>query len=294
MPTVEFLTEKLKEIKEAVSFEFKDEDVDRIVEEKNRFRAHPTNYAMRKTILMKERDAAQLRGEDEVARDLNTQIQELEERANELDKRRSSSISLISYINNRNRRRNVEEAEKAIMEEARANRGLKIEDPFTRRSTKPRMSFKPTDKEEEGMAPPPLPPPSSGKKKDEEKKNGAGSMTENNLYSLHDFEIELDVPLPGRWIIVKRPNTIYKIAFYRCSLDQCECGTEARGGTSRIWPSTIVEPGGLQEEAGPNLKAVVNCVREILIYVLINKNIISIKFDFMETVMTGGRRFDRS
>ena len=192
------MEEKVKQIKEAVSFEFDDADVAKILEEKNRFRAHPTNYAMRKTMLMKERDAAQLRGEDEVAHELNVQIQELEERANELDKRRSSSISSISYINNRNRKRNVEEAEKAILEEERANRGLKIEDPFTRRTTKPRMSFKPSDREEEPMQPPPLPPPSSGRnKKPEEKKNGAGAV-ENNLYLLHDFDIELDVPLPSK------------------------------------------------------------------------------------------------
>lgn len=207
LPTVEFLEDKLKAIKGAVSFEFDEEDVTRMIAEKDRFRAHPTNYAMRKTMLMKERDAAQLRGEDEVARDLNVQIQELEERANELDKRRSSSISLISYINNRNRRRNVEEAEKAILEEERANRGLKIEDPFTRRTTKPRMSFKPSaGDDEEPMQPPPLPLPSSGRKKvgEEEKKNGVGA--ENNLYSLHDFEIELDVPLPTTAVnVVPKP-----------------------------------------------------------------------------------------
>lgn len=34
---------------------FKDEDIDRIIEEKNRFRAHPTNYAMKKTQLLKVR-----------------------------------------------------------------------------------------------------------------------------------------------------------------------------------------------------------------------------------------------
>lgn len=32
---------------------FQEEDVDRIIEEKNRFRAHPTNYAMKKTQLLK-------------------------------------------------------------------------------------------------------------------------------------------------------------------------------------------------------------------------------------------------
>lgn len=43
------------------------------------------------------------------------QLSELEERANHLDKMRTSTISSISYINNRNRKRNVEEAEKAIL-----------------------------------------------------------------------------------------------------------------------------------------------------------------------------------
>lgn len=195
MPCVDMIDKKAREIKEAIQYEFKDADIDKIIEEKNRFRAHPTNYAMKKTLLMKERDAAQLRGEDELARDLNTQIQELEERASHLDKRRSSSISLISYINDRNRKRNVEDAEKAIMEEIRATRGIKIEDPFTRRQTQPRMSFKANEKREEPEAiQMPAPPPPGQKKKPDEKR--ASSSADNNLYSLHDFEIDLDVPLP--------------------------------------------------------------------------------------------------
>lgn len=42
-------------------------------------------------------------------------MSELEDRANHLDKMRTSTISSISYINDRNRKRNVEEAEKAIL-----------------------------------------------------------------------------------------------------------------------------------------------------------------------------------
>lgn len=72
---------------------------------------------MKKTQLMKERDSAMARGDEELAREIAQQIQELEERASELDKMRTSTISSISYINDRNRKRNVEEAEKAIMEE---------------------------------------------------------------------------------------------------------------------------------------------------------------------------------
>lgn len=84
-------------------------------------------------------------GDDEKAAEIKQKLHELEERAEELDKLRTSTISSISYINDRNRKKNVEEAEKAIMEELRANKGKKIDDPFTRRSTKPRMVFKAQD-----------------------------------------------------------------------------------------------------------------------------------------------------
>lgn len=121
-------------------------------------------------------------------------MQELEERANELDKRRTSSIQLISYINNRNRKKNVEEAEKAIIEEAKANKGLKFSDPFTRRSTKPKMAFKalPESHEEDLMM---APEPPKVTKSQKERRNEEHSSADN-LYSLHDFEIDLDVPLP--------------------------------------------------------------------------------------------------
>lgn len=75
---------------------------------------------------MKDRDSALSRGDEEVARDLSSKLAQLEERASELDKVRTSTISSISYINDRNRKRNVEEAEKAIMAEVRANKGKKV------------------------------------------------------------------------------------------------------------------------------------------------------------------------
>jgi len=120
------------------------------------------------------------------------QIQDLEDRANELDKRRTSSISLISYINNRNRKKNVEEAEKAIIEEARANKGMKFSDPFTRRSTKPIMAFKAHHEPTEDYPIAPEPPKLHKKKENKAEEH----VSADNLYSLHDFEIELDVPMP--------------------------------------------------------------------------------------------------
>lgn len=55
------------------------------------------------------------RGKVEEVSKIEQQLSELEERANHLDKMRTSTISSISYINDRNRKRNVEQAEKAIL-----------------------------------------------------------------------------------------------------------------------------------------------------------------------------------
>ncbi|KAG8272089.1 RNA polymerase-associated protein rtf1 [Homalodisca vitripennis] len=142
IPTVQDLDNKLRDIKEAMIYEFKEEDIEKIVKEKERFKQNPYNYAMKKTQLMKDRDMAQAKGDEVEAARIIQKLQELEERAVELDKMRTSTISSISYINDRNRKKNVEEAEKAIMEEVKANKGKKVDDPFTRRSTKPTMVFK--------------------------------------------------------------------------------------------------------------------------------------------------------
>lgn len=213
-PQLEFVERKVAEIKEAIVYEFKDEDVHRIIEEKNRFRKYPTNYAMKKTTLMKERDAALLRGEDDLAADINVQIEELDDRANELDKRRSSTISLISYINDRNRKRNVQAAEMAIMEEVRASKGVRTEDPFTRRSTKPTMTFKAKDPAQEiAAAALEAANKAAAVAASETGRNGkkeaskALPAVENNLYSLHDFEIDLEVVVPVNPVTQPKPVT---------------------------------------------------------------------------------------
>ncbi|XP_062705150.1 RNA polymerase-associated protein Rtf1-like [Aedes albopictus] len=195
LPRVDTVEKKQRAINEAMQYEFNDADIDKIIKEKNKFRANPTNYAMKKMQLMMERDAAQLSGENNLARELNTQIRELEERANNLDRKRSS---VISYINNRQRKCNVKDTEKANKEKIWATQGMHIEDPFTRRPTRPRMLFKPSHKENEvptvyTQAPPPPPPPRRMKRPDEKK---PASNVNDSLYFLHDFDINLDVPLP--------------------------------------------------------------------------------------------------
>lgn len=150
---------------------------------------------------MKERDSALARGHEELAREINQQIQELEERASELDKMRTSTISSISYINDRNRKRNVEEAEKAIMEEVRANKGKKVDDPFTRRSTKPRMNFKAAPIEEKAEGTREEETIEVPVEKEEPKTlHAPAQVTQDDLFSAHDFDItiDLEVPLPSK------------------------------------------------------------------------------------------------
>jgi len=131
-------------------------------------------------------------------------------RASELDKRRTATISSISYINDRNRKRNVEEAEKAIMEEVRANKGKKVDDPFTRRSTKPRMNFKAGEKEALAAAEQQADALRRAEddkqqevaQKSKKQDTKAPQVSQEDLFSAHDFDIKIDleVPLPCKCI----------------------------------------------------------------------------------------------
>ncbi|KMQ96963.1 rna polymerase-associated protein rtf1 [Lasius niger] len=212
VPTFDEVEQKLKDINEALLYEYKEEDIEKIVREKERFKQTPYNYAMKKAQLMRERDAANCRGDDETASRLNQELSELEERASELDKMRTATISSISYINDRNRKKNVEEAEKAIMEELKANKGKKVDDPFTRRSTKPRMVYKPED-ESDVVSTVPINDKSSphlavdSVSSANDKENGPESkkkQSTEDLFNAHDFDItiDLEVPIPNNPVSV--------------------------------------------------------------------------------------------
>jgi RNA polymerase-associated protein RTF1 len=62
---------------------------------------------------------AQDDGNVELKMKLENQLEELEERAEELDKKRTSSISTIGLVNDRNRKNNIKRAEISIIREAR-------------------------------------------------------------------------------------------------------------------------------------------------------------------------------
>ncbi len=211
LPSVEDMDNKVKDIKEAMTYEFKEEDIEKMVKEKERFKTTPYNFAMKKTQLMKERDMAQAMGDVVRVSELQDELNQLEERATTLDRRRTSTISSISYINDRNRKKNVEEAEKAILAEVKATKGQRADDPFTRRRTKPSMVIKskrPGDKEEVAPKPPPsaakpvvpatpAPVEKADKENDTQVKKSNPQKQGEDLYAAHDFDIKIDFDVPS-------------------------------------------------------------------------------------------------
>merc|ERR1719192_1672585 len=138
LPTTKEMDMREKQIAEAMVRKLGDKDINHIIKEKERFMVNPRNYAMYKSRLIKDRDNAMQMGDEALTEELNQKLAAIEERAEELDKARSSKISSIALINEQNRKKNIERAEKGIREEmARKKREGEVNDPFTRRKTAP-------------------------------------------------------------------------------------------------------------------------------------------------------------
>lgn len=95
------------------------------------------------------------------------------------------------------------------MEEVRANKGKKVDDPFTRRSTKPRMNFKAGEKE--ALAAAEKQADALRRAEDDKQQEVAQQLkkqdtkapqvSQEDLFSAHDFDIKIDleVPLPCKF-----------------------------------------------------------------------------------------------
>uniref|UniRef100_A0A9J7ZZR7 RNA polymerase-associated protein RTF1 homolog n=1 Tax=Cyprinus carpio carpio TaxID=630221 RepID=A0A9J7ZZR7_CYPCA len=206
-PTLDEISKKEQSIKEAVNYKFNDKDIEDIVKEKDRFRKAPPNYAMKKTQLLKEKAMAEESGDGEKAKVLQDQLNELEERAEALDRQRTKNISAISYINQRNRSWNIVESEKALVAEGQNSKNQQM-DPFTRRQCKPTMvsnardpsvhaailahlnqkygSGSGQDSSQLGQA--------SQKDKDVTKQS---SDLSEDLFKVHDFDVKIDLQVPN-------------------------------------------------------------------------------------------------
>ncbi|XP_070836138.1 RNA polymerase-associated protein RTF1 homolog [Chaetodon trifascialis] len=212
VPTLDEITRKEQSIKEALNYKFNDKDIEDIVKEKDRFRKAPPNYAMKKTQLLKDKAMAEESGDGEKVKVIQDELNELEERAEALDRQRTKNISAISYINQRNRSWNIVESEKALVAEGQNSKNQQM-DPFTRRQCKPTMVSNARDpsvhaailahlnqKYGSGSAA----DPSSAEKnklgqpntKDKDVPKPTTDLSED-LFKVHDFDVKIDLQVPN-------------------------------------------------------------------------------------------------
>ncbi|KAM4662416.1 RNA polymerase-associated protein RTF1 homolog [Discoglossus pictus] len=209
LPTLDEINKKEVTIKEAMNYKFNDQDIEDIVKEKERFRKAPSNYAMKKTQLMKEKAMAEEANEQEKAKQIQDQMNELEERAEALDRQRTKNISAISYINQRNREWNIVESEKALVAESQSMKQQQM-DPFTRRQCKPTMVSNSRDPAVQAAIMAQLNAkygsdgnadsskdkgPNQGKDKDGNPKSN--SDLSEDLFKVHDFDVKIDLHVPS-------------------------------------------------------------------------------------------------
>uniref|UniRef100_A0A224Z892 RNA polymerase-associated protein RTF1 n=1 Tax=Rhipicephalus zambeziensis TaxID=60191 RepID=A0A224Z892_9ACAR len=225
-PTTEEVTRKVKDIQDALNYQYKESDVETIVSEKQRFQRNPHNYAVRKTQLMKQKEMAEQKGDNEEAQRLSGELEQLEERARELDKQRTSTISAISYINERNRMKNIVEIERAILEEAKLNKE-KADDPFTRRKCAPSLVTKKGPAEAKAAAPAPVKKPEqpvvspAAVEPTRKQQDQQPHRNEEDMFSAHDFDIkiDLDISVSTAPSAVARPSTGARAAVPKRSLN---------------------------------------------------------------------------
>ncbi|XP_026154911.1 RNA polymerase-associated protein RTF1 homolog [Mastacembelus armatus] len=212
VPTLDEITKKEQSIKEAVNYKFNDKDIEDIVKEKDRFRKAPPNYAMKKTQLLKDKAMAEESGDGDRVKVIQDELNELEERAEALDRQRTKNISAISYINQRNRSWNIVESEKALVAEGQNAKNQQM-DPFTRRQCKPTMVSNARDPSVHAAILAHLnqkygsgstPDPTSAEKnkvgqpnlKDKDVPKPTTDLSED-LFKVHDFDVKIDLQVPN-------------------------------------------------------------------------------------------------
>ncbi|XP_054469467.1 RNA polymerase-associated protein RTF1 homolog [Anoplopoma fimbria] len=212
VPTLDEITKKEQSIKEALNYKFNDKDIEDIVKEKDRFRKAPPNYAMKKTQLLKDKAMAEESGDADKVKAIQDELNELEERAEALDRQRTKSISAISYINQRNRSWNIVESEKALVAEGQNAKNQQM-DPFTRRQCKPTMVSNARDPSVHAAILAHLNQKyGSGSASDaagmelsiqgqvnQKDKDGPKPNTDlsEDLFKVHDFDVKIDLQVPN-------------------------------------------------------------------------------------------------
>lgn len=198
----------MEQIQKAMTYRYSNADVEKILASKEKFSKGPKNYAVYKAKLQRERVNAVAAGNDELVEELDRKLADHESRAEELDAKRSGSLSNVSFINDRNRKGNIDRAMIGLKEEEeRIKREGYATDPFTRRKTRPILS---RPKQEENMTSELLLKLEQEKQEKEKEKVEKENIEEKkeyeekdekkplkkdvpDIFNAHDFDIDIDI-----------------------------------------------------------------------------------------------------
>ncbi|EYB92396.1 hypothetical protein Y032_0194g1424 [Ancylostoma ceylanicum] len=202
LPTMDHIEKKEQDIKKAMNFNYTDEVIEYIVNEKKKFSDKVKNFAVTKGELMKKKEIAEQTGDHEAVRRLQRELEELDSRAERADKKRCADISAINWINQRNRNKMKEQF---LGDKVEIDMGHQ-DDPFTRK--KERMKVVSGTKAAQALlameqAGTSTPTSSTSAAKDPKAFTpGSGrppvqSKSASNLFDLHSSisKIELDIDL---------------------------------------------------------------------------------------------------
>jgi len=205
LPTIDEMKKKLVKIQNLKSKKLDDEAVNHIIKQKKKFRKTPFNYAIAKTTLLKEKEMHQQQENDAEAKKVQQKLEELEEKAEKLDKIRSENIAGITYINANIKKYNLKKEEASKKEFA--SRQKNHSDPFTRRRCAPVIVSNTADGEQTQrlIAEMERRYGSGGKKEEEGKDSDEGESKSEaakknqdesiDLYEAHNFDIKLDIDI---------------------------------------------------------------------------------------------------
>ncbi len=195
IPTTAVIARKEQDIQKALQHEFKDGEIDAMLTEKQRFRKNPYNFAAKKTELIKQMDDAAATGNSKSVTKMQECLDELEEKATELDRARVGNTSAINKINQRNRKRNISETQKALKKEMEEGMNAAA-DPFTRRSCMPTLVHNIVDKQKKALLRQQVEDQYAMELPEDQKKQPKTidvTSAATELYYLHDFELDIDI-----------------------------------------------------------------------------------------------------
>lgn len=212
-PTLYQIEQKEKDIAKALTYEFNEQDITKMIEEKRKFNKNSTKIAELKIELLKQKELAEQNGDLAKLREIEMEIMELDSKSISIDRLRNngSTSSMIAAINARNREATQKAVEAAIRKDSELKQKADVFDPFTRRkciptlvsqSLKKEISNNDTNKSSSQTTTPStlstklvasLSTTNLSTNKNENLNDSKRSTTQEDLFSAHNFEININL-----------------------------------------------------------------------------------------------------